>query len=80
MPYLLNIYSRNQEKPKTFEEIKNFILHWSKYQFWARCEYEIILKDWPTGEKEKKIDIYWQIKNNIDIITKIFIENLNEKG
>ena len=46
------------------------------YQWWARCEYEIILSDWPCQKVEEKWDIYRQIMLNIDIITDVFIENI----
>lgn len=35
------------------------------YYFWSKCEWEIILNDWPTsGKCEEKIDVYDQIKIN----------------
>lgn len=54
--------------PKTWEEFKEFVRVESLYHFWARCEYEIILKSWPNGDIEKKIDIYDQIMSNIDLV------------
>jgi hypothetical protein len=33
--------------PKTFDEFKEFVEDESQYQFWSRCEYEIILSPWP---------------------------------
>lgn len=60
--------------PKTYEEFKEFIIREGKYHYWARCEYEVILKDWPCKRTEKKIDVWWQIELNLDFITKIFME------
>ena len=37
------------------------------YYFWAKCEWEIIVTDWPRGEKSIKIDVYDQILMNWDI-------------
>lgn len=73
MPYLRSEYHKLENKPKTFAEIKQFIIDKSMYKWWSRCEYEIILQSWPTGKHEKKIDVYWQIMLNIDLITKLFM-------
>lgn len=77
MPYLINQYKETKKKPKTFEEFKEFVDKKSLYQFWSRCQYEIILTDWPNQQDEKKIDVYQQIKMNIDIITTILMNSVN---
>lgn len=33
--------------PVTFDEFKQFVKDRAQYQFWSRCEYEIILGPWP---------------------------------
>ena len=82
MPYLIRIYNEKKEKketlPETFDEFKNFVKSESQYQFWARCEYEIILIDWPCQQKYEKWDVYKQIMMNLDIVTKVFMENIKE--
>ena len=82
MPYLIRTYNEKKERketlPKTFDEFKNFVKSESQYQFWARCEYEIILIDWPFQKKHEKWDVYKQIMMNLDIVTKVFMENINE--
>jgi hypothetical protein len=55
---------------------KEFIEHKAMWMFWSRCEYEIILSDWPPSGVEEKWDIYRQIMMNIDIITEILMENV----
>lgn len=65
--------------PKTRKELKAFIESKSQYQFWARCEYEIIIGDWPPSGFEKKIDVHQQIMMNIDTITDILSEELKIK-
>ena len=79
IPSLINRYNEQKElnKNSSFEEIKKFILSESLYRWWSKSEYEIILANWPTQKYEQKIDIYQQIKMNIDIITEIFIDILN---
>lgn len=78
MPYFINKYIKAENKPKTFDEFKKFIESESMYMFWGRCEYEIIISDWPPSGKEEKWDIHRQIMMNIDIITEILMDNINE--
>lgn len=59
IPYLVNAYNEQIKRhkinpddeywkvPETFEEFKKFVKRESQYQFWSRCEYEIILGPWP---------------------------------
>lgn len=48
IPYLVSRYNKTKkEKPVTFEEFKEFVKDESMYQWWSRCEYEIILSPWP---------------------------------
>ena len=82
MPYLIRTYNEKKERketlPKTFDEFKNFVKSESQYQFWSRCEYEIILIDWPCQKNHEKWDVYKQIMMNLDIVTKILMENIKE--
>jgi hypothetical protein len=50
---------------------KDFITNSSQYQFWSRCEYEIICHGWPAQKKEHKLDVHEQIMMNIDTVTEI---------
>lgn len=76
MPYLREQYENKEEKPSSFAMFKEFVKDESLYQFWSRCEYEIILKDWPCGQKEEKWDVYGQIIMNLDLITRLLMEDL----
>lgn len=81
MPYFLREYveqrgSKNFIMPQTRDEFKKFVEVWGMYQFWGRCEYEVILVDWPCQKKEKKIDVWEQIKMNIDTVTDTLMENV----
>lgn len=80
IPYLLNRYEELKDKPNDFDGIKEHILKWSKYHWWARCEYEILLVDWPCKLITEKWDIYDQIEMNIDVITNVFINIINNKS
>ena len=81
MPYLIWAYvncktKKYKELPITKEDFLKFVEDESRYQFWARCEYEVVLVDWPCQKKEKKIDVWDQIKMNIGHITDILMENI----
>ena len=76
MPFLIDSYKKiKKNKPKTFDEIKEFIINESRYRFWSRCEYEVIITGWPKQNREVKIDIFDQIMNNIDVITTHFMSH-----
>lgn len=76
MPFLIDSYKRiKKNKPKTFDEIKEFIINESRYRFWSRCEYEVIITGWPKQKREVKIDIFDQIMKNIDVITTHFMSH-----
>lgn len=87
MPYL---YRRLEEKRKkrqitlkdlTLERLKEFIDAESKYQFWARCQYEVILSSWPPREngRRHKMDVYEQIHMNLDNIAKLMYDDLQKR-
>ena len=78
IPYLKECYCEAKDKPKTLEEFKDFIKVHSLYQWWSRCEYEVILCGWPNTDTNKKVDVYWQIMMNIDIITELFIKHIQQ--
>lgn len=78
IPHLKNCYNtkKKNERPKTFDEFKSFIIAESRYQWWARCEYEIIISSWPTGMCEEKWDIHDQVMMNIDLITELLMKEV----
>ena len=75
--YLEKKYKKDPPKDTFRETLKQWILNNCKYEFWCRCEYELILTPWPpNSDIAKKIDIYWQVEMNIDAITDIMYINL----
>lgn len=89
MPYFRRAYAELVERhekygdsdvldkiPVTFEEVRDFIKRESQYQFWARCEYEFIMHGWPVKRNTHKIDVHEQIMMNLDIIAKMFYDEL----
>lgn len=76
VPYFVKCYNDADKKPVTFEEFKDFINKESLYRFWSRCEYEIILSDWPVMRKQEKWDVHRQITMNLNIITQIVMDEI----
>lgn len=74
IPYFIQEYKNLKYKPQTFGEFKSFIESESHCQFWGRCQYEIILVDWPCQKTEEKWDVFEQIMMNINIVTNIVME------
>lgn len=80
-PHLINCYKNKKKKdrPVTFEEFREFIKIESLYMWWSRCEYEIILSDWPNKSYSEKWDIHKQVMMNLDVITKLFMDKVLKK-
>lgn len=73
----INLYTdslKYWKVPVTFNEFKEFVKSESQHQFWSRCEYEIILVDWPCQKVEDKWDVYDQIMMNLDTVTEILMK------
>ena len=94
MPYLVSAWEEDKarkrkiwfkssdddtKEPTTVEEWKKAILAASRYEFWARCEYEIIVSEWPTEKHRVKLDVFDQINANIDVITELFMKYVSSK-
>ena len=65
--------------PKSFDEFKKFVEDESLYQFWSRCEYEMIVHGWPVKRNDYKIDVHEQIMMNIDVISGILFDEYWDK-
>lgn len=56
---------------KNFVELKKYIDGWAKYRYWSKTEYEVeiggLFSKYP--DEFEKIDIYRQIRMNLDRIT-----------
>lgn len=77
IPYFIKEYKslskKERDKIKSMDE---FILT-KAHKFWSKCECEINVSGQPLFPNEEvKIDIYDQIKENIEAITFIFVANL----
>lgn len=76
MPYLIRCYkeTKTKERPTTKEEFMKFIDKKSMYQWWSRCEYEILISNWPGNENLEKWDIYKQVKMNLPVVADTLIK------
>ncbi len=90
LPYLRNRLEERIEKngnnydehftvPKSFNDFKKFVENESLYQFWSRCEYEMIVHGWPARKNDYKIDVHEQIMMNIDVISGILFDEYLDK-
>ena len=75
MPHLISVYKRKEQKP---EDIRKVIIEESMCQWWSRCEYEMIIKDWPVNTIEEKWDVHKQVMMNVDVVTQIFKANISK--
>ncbi len=78
MPYLISQYKESKNKKLIKKDVKDFIIAESMYKWWSRCEYEIIISDWPSQKTHHKIDIHYQVMMNLDTIVNIFIDNISK--
>ena len=76
LPYFRNIcrgHRFNWDKDynkipvKTKEQLKEWIIDWARYQFWARCEYEFLMASWPFGSHSMTEEMKEFLKTNPDI-------------
>lgn len=66
---------------KTKQDLRRFVDSHFKYHYWAKCEWEFIMRDWPTGrdERDRKVDVYEQLRPNIDLIVNLLWDQLQDK-
>lgn len=75
LPYFRRAYQecKKKDRPVNREQWKEFITKKGRYMYWARCEYEVIISQWPPTDKSYKIDIWQQIEANLDLITELLM-------
>lgn len=76
-------YDKNYKKKPitTKSELKSFVDSHFRYCYWAKCEWEFIVRDWPSFDEEKdvKVDVYQQLKPNLDLIVDMLWNQLKER-
>lgn len=82
LPYFRDEYkvTKKKDRPNTVNEWKEFIRQKGMYMFWSRCQYEIIISPWPPQKKDVsvKVDIWQQIKMNLDLIVELLMKEYNK--
>jgi len=77
IPHLVDEYNKLKKKPVSFSEFKDFVNKEAMYQWWGRCEYEIVISHWPpVKDLQEKWDIYQQIKMNMDVVTDLVMQSV----
>lgn len=81
MPYFIREYDAitKTKRPKTFNEFRSWVEGKALSQFWARCQYEVVLTPWVSRTEPKKVDVYWQLKPNLGLLTRLIMGNLGIK-
>lgn len=81
LPYFKQKYRdlKPSERPKTEEALDEFLKQKVHSMFWGRCEWEIILLDWPRKSIEEKWDVSKQIHMNWDLFKYVFKQAVNFK-
>lgn len=62
---------------RSYDNLVTNIENSLRYWFGNKCEYEVLVSGWPPGgkTKEKKIDVYQQIKINLYKFVNYIIKN-----
>ena len=77
IPFFVERYkSIDRGRPITFDDFKEMILSESFRQFYGRHEFEF---DLVKSHCQKTVDVDWQIRNNLDLITEIVMEQVKNK-
>lgn len=66
-------------KIKTKDDFKERIRRYFSYRYWGKTERECILKNWSGHDLEMKIDVYWQILPNLNLIIDIICNAMDIK-
>ena len=85
LPYFRKVYTetKNADRPVTKEQWEEFIRRKGMYMYWARCEYEFLVSEWPpfsdlNKDKHIKIDVWQQIENNLSIVVDLLMNEFND--
>lgn len=60
IPFFMEEYERSKSKPATKEEWKKFITSEGRWQFWGRCQYEILVDGFPPSNYQLSEEEYRQ--------------------
>jgi len=63
------------------DKLKDYLKRWAMYNYWSKCECEILVGSLFKYKEEdlEKIDIWYQIEKNLDMITDYVINKCQIK-
>ena len=77
---LENIFKEIKKETNSKEEFLEKVKRELQYRYWSKCEWEIILSEWPPVKddsfKREKIDVYDQIMLNWNIFSEYVWNNI----
>lgn len=75
--YIKRYVEKAIKEYKDFNIFKKGLEKEFKYSYWSKSEYEIFVSGW-WGKETQKIDIWYQIEPNIDLIARYIITEYNK--
>lgn len=72
--YFVTAYKaiKKAKRPVTRDEVNDFLRKEASYNFWSKCEYELIIHAWPKFKNTCKVDVYDQLQLNWDLFVDMF--------
>ena len=67
---------RKEDFPMDKKSMNKELKSWSRYHFWSKCEYEMIVQDFHKKDNEEKVDVYDQLMLNWDTFSEAFWKNV----
>lgn len=79
---LIESVKKGIKKHYSYEQIKDLVKSNLMWHYWCKSEWEVLVYDLMARDENKgeKIDIYYQLKPNLDRITEYLISNLTPKS
>ena len=82
LPYFRRCWEAKEfdsNKVETIKDLEMWIQRASRYNFWARCEYEFIMLPWPYIEDKifehmHKVDVHEQVMMNVKVIAMVLAQ------
>lgn len=72
-------YDLDTSKYDVLDSKKKFMRlleHELMYRYWSKCEWEFICSNWTGKDFEQKVDVYDQLKPNLEVIADLLINAL----
>lgn len=81
IPYFIERFrsTKPSKRPTDVSALEAWLLTEASYMFKARCQWEIILTDWPREVYQEKWDVYRQLQLNWQLFVDVFKRCINFK-